>query len=72
MDPIALKSVRPLIFKTIQMTDLRRVNFSEKNGKKLSQQIETELRYEVEEMIRRVPPSCVTKCRHLNILSDRP
>ena len=52
VEPIPLSTVRPLIFKTIQMGDLRRVNFKEKNTKKLAQQIDTELRYEVEEMIR--------------------
>jgi hypothetical protein len=52
MDPIPLETVRPLIFKTILMSDLRRVNFREKSEKKLTQQIEKELCYEVEEMIR--------------------
>ena len=34
------------------MSDLLRVNFREKNEKKLTQQIEKELCYEVEEIIR--------------------
>ncbi len=41
-----------LVLKTILMSDLCRVNFREKSEKKLTQQIEKELCYEVEEMIR--------------------
>jgi hypothetical protein len=44
--------VLALVFKTILMLDLPRVNFREKSEKKLTQQIEKELCYEVEEMIR--------------------
>ena len=40
-----------MIFKTISVHDLRRVNLNELDLKKLSRDIETELNYEVEEMI---------------------
>ncbi len=43
--------VLTLVFRTILMADLRWVNFREKSEKKLTQQIEKELCYEVEEMI---------------------
>ena len=51
MDPIPLKSVRPFIFKTISVTDLPRVDFSMLDTKKLADKIETELKFEVEEMM---------------------
>ena len=51
LDPIALKTVRPLVFKTISITDMRRIDLNEPDPKKKLQMIETELKYEVEEMI---------------------
>ena len=51
MEPIPLKSVRPFIFKTINVTDLPRVDFTMMDTKKLSDKIETELKFEVEEMM---------------------
>jgi len=51
MDPIALQSVRPLIFKTLTVTDLKSVNLAEEDLKKLTNSIETALQYEVEDMI---------------------
>ena len=56
MDPIPLRSVRPLIFKTICVTDLNkeRVDLKDQNLKRLAENIERELQYEVEEMISEV------------------
>jgi len=53
MDAIPLRSVRPLIFKTICVTDLNkeRVDLKDQNLKRLAENIERELQYEVEEMI---------------------
>ena len=56
MDAIPLRSVRPLIFKTICVTDLNkeRVDLMDENPKRLAENIEKELQYEVEEMISEV------------------
>ena len=56
MDAIPLRSVRPLIFKTICVTDLNkeRVDLKDQNLKRLAENIERELQYEVEEMISEV------------------
>ena len=56
MDAIPLRSVRPLIFKTICVTDLNkeRVDLKDQNLKRLAENIEKELQYEVEEMISEV------------------
>lgn len=51
LDPIPLQTVRPMIFKTISITDLKRVDLTETDTKRLNNAIETQLKYEVEEMI---------------------
>jgi len=51
LDPIPLQTVRPMVFKTIAISDLRKVDLTEPDMKRLNQTIETELKYEVEEMI---------------------
>ena len=50
MDSIPLKSVRPFIFKTISVTDLD-LDFTMMDTKKLADEIETELKLKVEEMM---------------------
>ena len=56
LDAIPLRSVRPMIFKTILVTDLNkeRVNLKDQDHKRLAENIERELKYEVEEMISQV------------------
>jgi len=51
LDPIPLQTVRPMVFKTISITDLKRVDLTESDTKRLNNAIETQLKYEVEEMI---------------------
>ena len=51
LDPIPLQTVRPMVFKTIAITDLKKVDLTESDTKRLSNAIETQLKYEVEEMI---------------------
>lgn len=51
LDPIPLQTVRPMVFKTIAITDLRKVDLAEQDMKRLNNAIETQLKYEVEEMI---------------------
>ena len=51
LDPIPLQTVRPMVFKTIAITDLKKVDLAEPDMKRLNQAIETQLKYEVEEMI---------------------
>ena len=62
MDAIPLQSVRPLIFKTISVTDLNkeRVDLRDENAKRLAENIERELQYEVEEMIAEVGNQSIT------------
>jgi len=50
MDPIPLKTVRPMVFRSISVTDLK-VDLTEPDAKRLINAIETQLKYEVEDMI---------------------
>ena len=54
--------MRPLIFKTISVTDMskERVDLGDQDPKRLLQAIETELKYEVEEMISQVSTTTLT------------
>lgn len=51
MSPISLRSVRPLMFRTIAVSDLRLVNLADTDLKRLSASIEAQLKYEVEELL---------------------
>jgi len=51
LDPIPLQTVRPMVFRTISISDLKKVDLTEPDLKRLSNSIETQLKYEVEEMI---------------------
>ena len=50
LDPISLMIVIPMVFKTIAITDLRKVDLAEQDMG-LNNAIEMQLKYEVEEMI---------------------
>ena len=50
LDPISLMIVIPMVFKTIAITDLRKVDLAEQDMR-LNNAIEIQLKYEVEEMI---------------------
>ena len=50
LDPISLMIVIPMVFKTIAITDLRKVDMTEQDMR-LNNAIEMQLKYEVQEMI---------------------
>ena len=50
MDVIPLQTVRPLVFRTVALQDMR-LDLGEPDGKKLGEAIERQLKYEVEEML---------------------
>jgi len=52
METIPLKTVRPMKFKTIALSDLKNLNLDEKDDKKLQRSLDRELGYVVDEMIR--------------------
>jgi hypothetical protein len=51
LGPIPLLMVRTMVFQTIAITDLKKVDMTEPDIRRLGQAIETQLKYEVEEMI---------------------
>ena len=51
MEPIPLQSVRPLIFRTLSVTDLKSVNLAETDQRRLTTSLKTALQHEVEDMI---------------------
>ena len=51
LDPINLQTVRPLIFKTIRLEDLSRVDLTISDNKKLTDNIDRALKFEVEDLI---------------------